>query len=42
MLLTQVTQEEDHGDILWNTAVVIDHTGRVIGSFHFIYDSVIR
>ena len=24
-------QDEDHGDILWNTAVVIDHTGRVMG-----------
>jgi len=24
-------RDEDHGDTLWNTAVVIDHTGRVIG-----------
>jgi len=24
-------RDEDHGDILWNTAVVIDHTGRVMG-----------
>jgi len=24
-------RDEDHGDILWNTAVVIDHTGKVLG-----------
>ena len=24
-------RDEDHGDTLWNTAVVIDHTGRVMG-----------
>jgi len=24
-------RDEDHGDVLWNTAVVIDHTGRVQG-----------
>jgi len=24
-------RDEDHGDTLWNTAVVIDHTGRVVG-----------
>jgi len=24
-------RDEEHGDILWNTAVVIDHTGKVLG-----------
>jgi len=24
-------RDEDHGDTIWNTAVIIDHTGRVIG-----------
>ena len=24
-------QDEAHGEMLWNTAVVIDHTGRVMG-----------
>ena len=34
---TSYLQEEDHGDILWNTAVVIDHTGRVIGIFSIYF-----
>ena len=24
-------RDEDHGDTLWNTAVIIDHTGRYVG-----------
>jgi len=24
-------RDEDHGDTIWNTAVIIDHTGRVMG-----------
>lgn len=24
-------RDEDHGDVLWNTAVIIDHTGNVMG-----------
>ena len=24
-------RDEDHGDTLWNTAVIIDHTGRYLG-----------
>ena len=34
---TSYLQEEDHGDILWNTAVVIDHTGRVIEIFSIYF-----
>ena len=30
-ITVEFAQDEDHGDILWNTAVVIDHTGRVMG-----------
>ena len=29
--MKQCLQDEDHGEVLWNTAVVIDHSGRVMG-----------
>ena len=27
----KICTPQDHGDTIWNTAVVIDHTGRVLG-----------
>ena len=27
----KICSPQDHGDTIWNTAVVIDHTGRVLG-----------